>query len=44
MFFKTYTAPIFWPIMMYRDLTRLELYCKGVDSRKYGFDPNEDWF
>ncbi len=33
-------APFWWPMFLYNDLMRLELYCKGVDSRKYGFDPN----
>ena len=41
---RTCAAPAWWPLMMYNDLMRLELYCKGLDSRKYGFDPDRDVF
>ena len=41
---RTCAAPAWWPFMMYNDLMRLELYCKGLDSRKYGFDPDRDVF
>ena len=37
-------SPFWWPVFLYNDLMRLELYCKGIDSRQYGFDPNWDEF
>ena len=42
--FKTCIAPVWWPFILYKDLTRLELYCKGVDPRRYGINPDEDLF
>ena len=44
MIFRMCTAPLYWPFFLHRDLTRLELYCKGIDPRKYGIDPDEDLF
>jgi hypothetical protein len=41
---KMCVAPVWWPFMMYNDLTRLELHYKNVDPRKYGFDPDRDIF
>jgi hypothetical protein len=41
---KMCLAPVWWPMFLYNDLMRLELYCKGVDSRNYGFDPKWDEF
>jgi len=41
-------APVWWPMWMYRDMTRLEFYCKGIDPRTYGINPDETktliWF
>ena len=40
--FKICVAPVWWPLILYNDITRLELYCKGVDPRQYGLDPDSD--
>jgi hypothetical protein len=42
--FRMGVAPAWWPMLMYKDLTRLELYCKGIDPRKYGINPDETIF
>ena len=43
-FLKSLAATAWWPYMLYNDLLRLELHCKGENPRKYGFDPDEDMF
>jgi hypothetical protein len=42
--FKICVAPVWWPFFLRRDLMQLELYCKGIDPRTYGIDPDEDMF
>jgi hypothetical protein len=40
--FKVCVSPGCWPLILYKDLTLLELYCKGIDPRQYGLDPDSD--
>jgi hypothetical protein len=42
--FKMGLAFSMWPLFVYRDMIRLELYCKGVDPRKYGISPDDTIF
>ena len=41
---KAVLAPVMWPVFLTRDATRLELYYRGVDPRKYGIDSGTDYF
>ncbi len=41
---KICTAPACWPFFLHKDLARLEFFCKGIDPREYGIDPDEGLF